>query len=432
MRSIPLLLYVLAFSLFAWAGFTVYTSRALWDGETRTAATNKGRDDAVMLIAKGKGREPQTSSWNYAAASWWPQLKEVNLIGKLPERKPTKEELANAAKPVEPVVDLTPLEDIFELVSLVYDGEDAGKGGRSHVIIRYKQEAEVEPPEWWIRENTAPTPAARGRGPRDLAATRATATARSSRNRTRGRGGRPTAATPQQPSAMPTSSSTSIAGREVLQKIWVDDGGDIRRSSKLWGKYNHINLVRVDSSAGSAFFTRAVPVKEGEPKVEPKEEELLKTTADIPQAVLLSLRRLQGRDGDPKSPVAKPAAKPNQWREVENTTRYGNEFHIGRKDETSFRDSDQFFSSVNVDTYVSKTSSMRGLSVRTIKPAVAQKFGVQTGDVLLEVNNRKVSSKAQAVNMVKKDYNRGVRSYTTKWMSNGQEVTRVYLAPSKK
>jgi hypothetical protein len=429
MRIIPPLLYVLAFSLFAWAGLTVYTSLDLWDGETRTAATIKGRDDAVMLIAKGKGKEPQTSAWNYAAASWWPQLKQVNLIGKLPDRTPTKEDLANAAKSEEPVVDLTPLEEIFELVSLVYDGEDAGKGGRSHVIIRYKQEAAIEPPEWWIRENTAPTPMARaGRGPRDLAAAPATATTRSSRNRGRARSSRPV--TPPQPSAMPTS--MSIAGREVLQKIWVDDGGDIRRSAKLWGKYSHIRLVRVDASAGSAFFTRAIPVKEGEPKVEPKEEELLKTTADIPQSVLLSLRRMQGREGDSKSTTVKPTAKPNQWREVENTTRYGNEFHIGRKDETSFRDPDQFFSSVHVDTYVSKTSSMRGLSVRNIKSDVAQKFGVQTGDVLLEVNNRKVSSKAQAVNMVKKDYKRGVRSYATKWMSNGQEVTRVYLAPNKK
>jgi hypothetical protein len=34
--------------------------------------------------------------------------------------------------------------------------------------------------------------------------------------------------------------------------------------------------------------------------------------------------------------------------------------------------------------------------------------------------------------MVKKDYKRGVRSYATKWLSNGQEVTRVYLAPNKK
>tara|TARA_R110002072_G_scaffold46591_10_gene129127 strand:- start:136515 stop:137810 length:1296 start_codon:yes stop_codon:yes gene_type:complete len=427
---IPFLLYVTALSLFGWAGWTVYNSLDLWKVETRTKATNQGRDDAVTLIAKGKGKGPQTSAWNYAASDWWPQLKQVNLIGKLPERKPSAEELANASKPVEPVVDLTPLDEIFELVSLVYDGEDDGKGGRSHVIIRYK--LPVEPPEWWIRENTVPTTAAgAGRGPRDLAAAPATATTRRpNRNigRNRGNGNRGSnPVTPQQPSAMPTS----MAGREILQKIWVDDGGDMRRSAKLWGQYDHIQLVRVDSSAESAFFTRTVPVKEGEPVVEPKEEELLKTTADIPQDVLLSLRQLQGRDGDPKV-TSKPLAKPSQWREVENTTRYGNQFHIGRKDESSFRDPDEFFSSVHVDTYVSKTSSMRGLSVRNVKSDIAQKFGVQTGDVLLEVNNRKVSSKAQAVNMVKKDYQRGVRSYSTKWLSNGQEVTRVYLAPNKK
>ncbi|MGK0154388.1 MAG: hypothetical protein ACI9SE_001340 [Neolewinella sp.] len=425
MRLIPFLLYVTALSLFGWAGWTVYDSLDLWKDETRVGATNRGRDDAITLVAKGKGKGPQTSAWNYGAKNWWPQLKQVNLIGKLPERQPTAEELANASEPVETVVDLTPLDQIFELVSLVYDGEDGGKGGRSHVIIRYTPQAAVEPPEWWIRENTAPTPTARaGRGPRDLAAAPATATTRrNGRNR-----GRPSNPVKSQPSVMPSS----LAGREVLQKIWVDDGGDIRRSAQLWGKYSHIRLVRVDSAAESAFFTRAVPVKKGEPKVEPKEEELLKTTADIPQSVLLSLRRLQGREGDSKSVAVKSAAKPNQWREVENTTRFGNQFHIGRKDETSFRDPDQFFSSVHVDTYVSKTSSMRGLSVRNIKSDVAQKFGVQTGDVLLEVNNRKVSSKAQAVNMVKKAYKRGVRSYSTKWLSNGQEVTRVYMAPNKK
>ncbi|MFT4841432.1 MAG: hypothetical protein ACI8UD_001277 [Planctomycetota bacterium] len=425
MRLIPFLLYVTALSLFGWAGWTVYDSLDLWKVETRAGATNRGRDDAITLVAKGKGKGPQTSAWNYGAKDWWPQLKQVNLIGKLPERQPTAEELANASEPVEVVVDLTPLDEIFELVSLVYDGEDGGKGGRSHVIIRYTPQAAVAPPEWWIRENTAPTPTAlAGRGPRDLAAAPATATTRrNSRNR-----GRPSNPVESQPSVMPSS----LAGREVLQKIWVDDGGDIRRSAQLWGKYSHIRLVRVDSTAESAFFTRAVPVKEGEPKVEPKEEELLKTTADIAPSVLLSLRRLQGREGDSKSAAVKSAAKPSQWREVENTTRFGNQFHIGRKDETSFRDPDQFFSSVHVDTYVSKTSSMRGLSVRNIKSDVAQKFGVQTGDVLLEVNNRKVSSKAQAVNMVKKAYKRGVRSYSTKWLSNGQEVTRVYMAPNKK
>ena len=315
------------------------------------------------------------------------------------------------------------------MVSLVYDGKGDGKSGRSHVIIRYKPQAGVEPPEWWIKENTAPSAVARvGAGARDLVAARATATnTRPGRNGA-GRGANARPDTPQQPSTMPTS----LVGREILQKIWVDDGGDPRRSSQLWGKYEHIRLVRVDASAESAYFVRAVPQKEGEPEAAPKEEELLKTSAEIPQDVLLALRRLQGREGETKSTDKQLVANPNEWREVENTTRYGNEFHIGRKDETSFRDPDDFFSSVHVDTYVSKSSSMRGLSVRNIKSDVAQKFGVQTGDVLLEVNSSKVSSKAQAVNMVKKDYQRGVRTFSTKWLSNGQVVDRVYLAPNKK
>jgi hypothetical protein len=429
MRSpLPFLLYVTALGLFGWAGWTVYDSLDLWDINTRTNATNSGRDDAVKLIARGKGKGPQTSSWNYGASAWWPQLKEVNLIGKLPERAPSPEELASASKPVEVVVDQTPLEDIFELVGLVYDGEGGGKSGNSHVIIRYKPQAGVEPPEWWMRENTPTSPTARAAaGPRDLAAAPSTATTkRAGRN---GRGGSNDAtATPAQPSAMPVS----LAGREILQKLWAEDGGDERRSSDLWGKYSHIRLVRVDASAESAYFVRTVPAKEGEPKVEPKEEELLKTSAEIPQEVLLALRRLQGREGEAKSAAEPTIAKTNDWREVENTTRYGNEFHIGRKDETSFRDPDDFFANVHVDTYVSKSSSMRGLSVRNIKSDVAQTYGVQTGDVLLEVNNTKISSKAQAVNMVKKDYERGVRSFSTKWLSNGQVVDRVYLAPNKK
>ena len=123
--------------------------------------------------------------------------------------------------------------------------------------------------------------------------------------------------------------------------------------------------------------------------------------------------------------------KSRKWREVDETTRYGNEFHIGRKDEKRFQNPDTFFNNVYVDTYVSKTSSLRGVSVRSVQPELAQSFGVQTGDVLLEINNRKISSKAQAMNMVKQDYNRGVRTFSTKWLSNGQEVERVYQAPDK-
>ena len=208
--------------------------------------------------------------------------------------------------------------------------------------------------------------------------------------------------------------------------------GDPRRSSALWPTYSHIRLVRVAQNAQSAFFVREVPeTAEGVPKGEPKEEELLKTAASIPQSILLALRNRGEQTGARVAPEEKAQAKANSWREVEETTRVGNQFHIGRKDEQRFRTSGDFFNDVYVDTYVSKTSSLRGVSVRSVQPKLAQAYGIETGDVLLEVNSRKITSKAQATNMVKKDYQRGVRTFSTKWLSNGQVVERVYQAPDK-
>ena len=229
---------------------------------------------------------------------------------------------------------------------------------------------------------------------------------------------------------MPTTMSATRDG--ILQKIWIDDGGNQRRSAALWPPYGHISLARVAADAQSAFFVRAAPAPgEGEAAPEPTEEELLKTTAEIPQDVLVALRKLQGRSGERVARSDEPESNQNQWREVEETTRIGDQIHIGRKDEQRFRSSGDFFNDVYVDTYVSKTSSLRGVSVRSVQPKLAQSYGIQTGDVLLEVNSRKITSKAQATNMVKKDYQRGVRTFSTKWLSNGQVVERVYQAPDQ-
>jgi len=176
------------------------------------------------------------------------------------------------------------------------------------------------------------------------------------------------------------------------------------------------------------------PAEDGQPAAEPQEEELLKTTAEIPQDVLLALRKLQGRSvtaaGSQRDRPSEPSGA-DGWREVEETTRFGNQFHIGRKDERRFRSSGDFFNDVYVDTYVSKTSKLRGVSVRSVQPKLAQSYGIQTGDVLLKVNSRPITSKAQATNMVKKDYQRGVRTFSTEWLSNGQVVQRVYQAPDR-
>ena len=428
---LPFLLYATALGLFCWAGWTVYESLPLMDDDARQAASEAGSKQARGLIKRGQGSGSQSSGPDYAASSWWSQLKEVNLIGKLPPKEPTAAEIeAQRLKEETPKIDTTPLEDIFELVSLVYDPKESGRGGESHVIIRYKPTASVEPPDWWLKENQPPgTPM----GPRDLSAAPSTAKTRSARGR--GRRGQQGGQERNKSSArMPTSMPTaSITGREILQKIWVDDGGDPRRSSALWPTYGHIRLVRVAPNAQSAFFVRDVPPPaEGEPKTEPKEEELLKTAAAIPQSILLALRS-RGEQADARAarPEQQQQPKAGTWREVEETTRVGNQFHIGRKDEQRFRSSGDFFNDVYVDTYVSKTSSLRGVSVRSVQPKLAQAYGIETGDVLLEVNSRKITSKAQATNMVKKDYQRGVRTFSTKWLSNGQVVERVYQAPDK-
>ena len=428
---LPFLLYTTALGLFCWAGWTVYESLPLMDDGARQAASEAGSKQARGLIKRGQGSGSQSSGPDYAASSWWSQLKEVNLIGKLPPKEPTAAEIeGQRLKEETPKIDTTPLEDIFELVSLVYDPKESGRGGEAHVIIRYKPTASVEPPDWWLKENQPP---GTSMGPRDLSAAPSTAKTRSSRGRGR-RGQQGVQERNKSSARMPTSMPTaSITGREILQKIWVDDGGDPRRSSALWPTYGHIRLVRVAPNAQSAFFVRDVPPPaEGEPKAEPKEEELLKTAAAIPQSILLALRS-RGEQADARAarPEQQQQPKAGTWREVEETTRVGNQFHIGRKDEQRFRSSGDFFNDVYVDTYVSKTSSLRGVSVRSVQPKLAQAYGIETGDVLLEVNSRKITSKAQATNMVKKDYQRGVRTFSTKWLSNGQVVERVYQAPDK-
>lgn len=438
---IPLLLYVVALGLFGLAGWTVYETLPLWKKEVREAATSRGAKDGTDLITKGRGQKGPLTNWRYTpeSAPWWAGFKTVNLIGKLPPPPlEQKQGPSEAEKPVE--ADVRPLSDLIELVSLVYDGSSGGKGGNSHVIVRYKTEANVEPPEYWVRENTAPpagsTPSTAPSQPRDVAP---------------GRGAQRPPAT-QPPTARPamtpvrgaTPMPTSVTGRDILQKIWVQDDGDHRRSAQLWpmkpastdpgkppGVLGVIRLVRVAADAQSAFFSREVPSPEaGKPPIV-REDELLKAAMDLSQDVLHELRRLQGAGAvrpDAKTAGAQPMVM--SWLDVQETTVVGKVRHIGRKDEKRFRESDDFLERLNVDTYVSK-SGRRGLIVRSADAELASSFGVAPGDVLLELNGQKVESKAQAFSLGKEQYKRGVRTFVSKWLSGGQEVERIYQAPDK-
>ncbi len=420
---IPTLLYLSAAGLFGYAAWQVYEMLPLLEEKTLTDAMRKGQQDGRDFLGKGKGQGPVTADWQYTdrTASWWAEFKAPNFLGKLPEKPVDPTEVAKEPE-VKPA-DARPLEQIIELVSLVYDGSTQGKGGNSHVILRYKQESGVQPPEWYVRENgLAAGPAASAAMPPDVVPGRQGVP----------RGNQPRPAQPRPNVPMPTS----MVGREILQKVWVDDQGDPRRSSRLWGEFANIRLVRVGPDAQVAYFVRELPpAAETAPQTEPKEEELIKTSAALSQDLLRELRRLQGRvpgDGEGRGAGVPVANSGGAWIESEETTQIENRWNIGRKDETRFRDPDELLEQVHVDTYVSKVSSTKGLIVRNIDTQLASRFGIAQQDVLIEVNGRPVTSKGQVMNFVKGEYNKGVRTFVTQWLSGGgQIVERIYQAPDK-
>lgn len=436
----PILLHLASVGLLAFSGWAVYEMVPLYRPATQDAAQKDGMVSAKDRLAKGRGQGPTSESWSYGGpmAAWWAGFRQVNLIGKLPPPPPPPPGQSPEEKEAEkPLAQLRPLEEVIELVSLVYDGKEAGKGGATHVIVRFKPDANVEPPEWWIRENT---PSQSSTRPLDGVPTRSDAGKKPSTPPNTSQGGsRPAAAPPRPlPGAMPIAG----AGVEKVQKVWAsEDGEDPRRTSRLWPikaadgrEVGIVRLVRVASDAQSAFFVREIP---GRPSAEvSNEEELIKTTMNIPQDVLAEMRRLQGR----AAPVAKESdggslvrGQGSNWVDQQETTRNGNVVNIGREDEARLRErSEEMFGQLDVDTYVSKSSDLRGVYVRSADPQLASRFGVAIGDVLLEVNGRKVESKAQAIQTGKSDYNRGVRTFVTKWLtSSGQIIDRTYQAPDR-
>jgi len=164
-----------------------------------------------------------------------------------------------------------------------------------------------------------------------------------------------------------------------------------------------------------------------------KEEQLYKSAANLDQNVKRELSRINGRDGAPATGQQTAPVEPsaNTWLDTEETTKVGKVTNIGRKDEKLFREgADDLLSNVNVDPYVGR-SGTRGLRVLNVDPQLASRFGVAPGEVLLSVNNRPVSTKAQAMQFGKGEYQKGVRTFVTKWLANGQEVERIYQAPDR-
>lgn len=419
---VNLLLYAVAAALLAFAGYTFVKSLEDSDSGLRKDLSQKGMNEAQERLSKGKGDGPSSTGWNYQTAAWQARFLAPNLVGKdLRKAEENKSAAQETEKPV--VADVRPLGDIIELVSLMCDTATDGKAGQSHVIIRYKEGASVQPPSWYLLENQVAQAAPANPGPADGV----------------GRPGRPGGARPggNRPGAT-TPPPSSSAGQEFVQRLWVKGDGSPRNEATLWPPFQDVRLVRVATDARSAYFVRASgkPTAGQDPATipAPVEEEVFKTSLEISEDVMKAVVEIQ-RGDEQRSPTARapsPAAN-SGWRDVEETTLVGNKVIVSRKDQQLMQQAPEtFLDRVNVDAYVSRTGSgLRGLRVLNVAPEISTRYGVQSNDVILSVNGEPVSTKADAIAVGKRQYNRGTRTFIVRLLSDGREVERVIEAPDR-
>jgi hypothetical protein len=408
------LLYLCSAGLLAQAGMWFVAASPKLKGEQPAKFHERGATAAANLLSQGRGTTSSGANWVYGSSQgWWERFKNVNLTGKLPPPPPVKVEDPEKDKP--PPSPDKPITQILDLVSLAYDGTSGGKGGDTHVVVRYKPEANVKPPEEVMRSLQNPVSS----GPRPSDVTSGPGGRSKRGDRTAKGADAPAAAAP-----LPVAAGGSP---EILQLL--------RPGMSLWKDYEDIKLVEVSADASSAFFVRIKA--DAPPGTDPKPEEVFKSSMAMTQEVqrLIKDMQLKGMVSANALPRSAPAAT-SSWLDVEETTRQGDTWHIGKNDFANFEGEkqDRFLERVNVDAYQSRIdSSVRGVQVRNVDSQLGAAYGVQAGDVLRSINDEAVRNKAEVLNVLRKQYNVGTRTFKTKWITaTGQEVERIYQAPPGK
>lgn len=347
----------------------------------------KLRDD---LEAAGNEEQPDEKRLSYSSGwiDWWKTVQTANWTGKLPPPPPvTVDPTTEVEEKVEEV--LEPLGDLMEVTAIMAgNGDDA-----TRIVIRYKRD--VTPP--------------------------ASAPALGSGTSTNGTG------------AMPSDFTNSAVSDATGQPFHTLIPGD-----RLWKPLNSIQFKGVDlfKVPLTAIFTR--------PKANGKDGE----TVDQ-ELALAQLGLGDAIDDETKSELGASSSvsssksdgiKERKWQSPgERTTRVGDVWMISERDSGAFEtDYDRILTEDFVtNDYISRKADkktgerIRGVSFTRVSDSV-RRFGVQSGDVLIAVNGQSVTSKANAMNVGRKQYDRGVRTFELEFLSGGRKVTRTYTAPQKK
>ena len=380
--------------LLVWQGIqTKKESGEGWKEGPRTNADWLALRD--KLEADGEKRQPDDMRLSYSEKwlDWGKLIQTSNWTGKLPPPPPV-ESTATEAVVEKPLEVLDPLGDILQITSIVGGGGD----GSTHILVRYKRD--VTPPP-------AESTTAGGSGATGFNA-----------------GG--------------FNAGGFNAGGGGVSNALGQPYHILVPGSSLWKPFNSIIFKGITVASGEvvAVFSRPKPGgADGETidqTLGTDEFGLGDTISDSTKAVLGATSAI--------SSASSSGVKERTWQSPgDRTQRVGDVWMISERDNGAFEsDYDRILTEDFVTSdYSSRRKdpksgkSLQGVSFDRVSDSVSR-FGVRSGDVLIKVNGEGVTSKANAMNVGRRQYDRGVRTFELTFISNGVEVVRTYTAPAGK
>ena len=393
-NGIKLYLYLASASMLGAAG---------WLGE---AAINRGAGPGQvsmegMEVARqwiGAGHELRRKDpWNFDNREWFAQFQVVNLTG----WRPTAEEPVYTGSGDDPTQPPKALDEIFQLISLMYHNAEGDP--ETHVVLRYQEDSRGE-----ILGGVEKLPVAGAVG---LAANQIPG----------GRLPRGARAHSGPPGALPWSQPPRVPVTNRLVH-------HVKVGESLREPFGQIVLVRVAEDANSAFFRRG--------DIGSQLEEAYKQVLGLDSKLLGQLVARNRKPGEVKTRTGLPPTADSSWIDVPVTTQVSpGRFSISRADDELIRrDPQKLLDRVFIRPYTSRSGnrSLDGIELLKVDAELGQRFGVRTGDVILEVNGEPVRTRSQAIEVGTRLYGQGVREFRVRVTSMGRREERIYIFPDRK
>ncbi len=378
------LLVVLALGLVAldgWVSWDLYQfqGRGKQGGYYRLALQLAKRS---MKALAGEGtKETQVSRWDYSNVDSWAVFWKANFTGKEPPKPVQKVASKPASKPVPKTHE--PLSEDVEILSLFqFPGEEGSKPD-SYVVLRYKKPVEESV-------------------------------------------------------SMDRGVPSQAAGVQVLSVHLLHKGEHLKPPFDAWV----LKEVLPDGS-GAAFLWNG------------KDREVLrvKEIAATMQAAKASELPRTYEEGVP-GPASRPAGKKRsgtaragrgraggrRWRPVKKITQVApNDWILPRKDVRDFgKNPDRWLQSVRFGAHTLPPRARKrhggqrtGLAIGKVS-GKARELGLEEGMILISLNGHPVRTKAEAINVGKKLYKQGVRTFQATVLQYGRERTLIYRLPDGK